>query len=861
MKNIFVFLAAALFVGCKTKDFKDPSLPVEERIEAVISQMTLDEKLAILQGESDTTKMKGLSFGKLGFMGNGLSPREAAVQYNNVQKYLKSKTKFGIPGMKSGEGIFAYMAFKSTTFPHSLGQAASWDPEVVAKVADVISNEMKSRGVRNILSPVLNMGRDPRWGRTSETYGEDPYMVSKMGLAYVKTVEGKGMVTCLKHFAGNVGHNGQFGAPVFYSERYYREYEFPPYKAAVQEGGAKSIMMAYNTSDAIPCPQNEWMIKKIIRGEWGYDGIIYSDGGGLSLVQNSFGIDSSDVQVVAKAINAGCDVALDDRRFYGPALKKAVALGLVKEKTVDEAVRHVLRQIFRTGLYDNPFVDPEYAEKINDCAQHRQASLEVAKKTMVLLKNQNHNLPFNKEVKNILVTGPLGNRLLANHYAGWGRKVVTVLEGIKNLVPDANVVFEQGAGLGYTFYPAIDKKYFYNTENGQIKKGLKAEYFKTNDWSGAPALTRYDEKIDFDWADGAPEGFDANNFSVRWSGKFKAPYSGNFVFNSLADDGLTVFIDDSIIVDMRNGPSNALFTARNEIYLEKDKEYNLKAEFKEKGGAAFAKLGWNVDEYEMIPAAIEAAKKADVIVAVVGMFDDENGDRACLDLDKVQETLILKLAELDKPMVVVIQSGTVITASNWAHKVPSILVAWYPGEEGGNAIAQTIFGDNNPGGKLPITFPKTTGQVPLCYDLLPGRPNDVYLDYGNKPLFCFGHGLSYTSFEYTNLKLSKTSFSPDEVLNVSVDIKNTGALKGDEVVQLYIHDLYASVSRPLKELKGFKRITLDAGQSQTVSFKITKEELSFWNINMKYVVEPGEFDLMIGASSDDIRLKDKFWVK
>jgi len=860
MKKVFYRLIVVIvFWSCARKDdYLNPRLPVDRRVESVISLMTLDEKLAILQIESDTSEMKGMSFGKLGFM-KGSDPRTAAEQYNEVQRYLKTRTRFGIPGIKSGEGIFAYMDYKTTAFPQPLAQAASWDTSVVGTVARVVSEEMKSRGVRQVYAPVLNMGRDPRWGRTGETYGEDPFLVSQMGVAYCRVFSSKGMITCLKHFAGNTGHNGMFGAPVFYSERYYREYEFPPYEAAIREGKAKSIMMAYNTADGIPCPQHEWMMKKIIRGEWGFDGFIVSDGGGLSLIKQNFGIDSSEVQIVAKAINAGCDVGLDERIFYGEALKKAVQQGLVSEKTIDESVRRVLRQIFATGLYDNPYVDPVYAEKINDCAEHRKAALEVAKKTMVLLKNDNHTLPFSKNVKKVLVTGPLADRLLINHYAGWGRKTVTVLEGLKQLLPGAEIIHQPGAGLRFTFYPLMDKKYFYHEENGKVVPGLQAEYFANQRMEGTPVRIQVDSAIDFHWGDTAPAGLPHDNFSIRWTAKFKAPATGKYIFNSHADDGLTVYVDDQRVVDMTEGPENSLFTARGEIYLEKGREYQLRAEYIEKGGSAFAHLGWDADEYKFIAPAVAAARKADVIIVVVGMFDNENGDRATLELDDVQEKLILALAELNKPMAVVIQSGTVIAAYHWADKVPAILMAWYPGEEGGNAIARTLFGDNNPGGKLPITFPKVTGQVPLCYNLLPGRSNKFY-DYGSEPLFCFGHGLSYTTFEYTNLRLSKKTMTSGEVLNVSVDIKNTGSVAGDEVVQLYLHDKYASVSRPVKELKGFKRISLAPGQTSTVSFKLTSAELSFWNKEMKKVVEPGEFELMIGSSSQDIRCRDVFFV-
>ena len=857
----FILLSLGLATMAQAQIYKDPKQPVEKRVDDLLARMSLEEKVSILEGETDTTKMGNISFGKFGFHSSSLEPKEAAIRYNRLQKYAKTKTKFGLPGFKMGEGIFAYMGYKGTAFPQPLAQAAAFDPALVAKVADVLSEEYKSRGVRYIFSPVLNIGRDPRWGRTGETYGEDPLLISKCGVAYVKTVEQKGIVTTVKHFAGNTGHDGKFGSASFYSERYYREYEFPPYEAAFKEGGSKSVMMAYNTYDAIACTQSEWMMKKIIKGEWGFDGIICSDGGGMDLVHESYGIDSTAKLVAARSMNAGCDVALSGRdKYYGKPLIEAVKEGLVSEATLNDATRRFLRQIFRTGLYDNPYADPDYADKINDCEAHRKAALEVAQKTMVLLKNDKNTLPFDKNVKNVLVTGPLGDKLLINHYGGWGRKEVTVLEGIKNALPKANVNFVKGAEVGFTFFPAIEAKYFYNVEDGKEKPGLKAEYFTNIKWEGTPKLVKTDANIDFDWKEGAPEGFDKDKFSVRWTGKFKAPFSGNYTFGTHADDALSLYINDKLVIDMVKGTTNALFVEKGEIYLEKGKEYSIKAEYKENGGNAYASLGWNADVFAEIPKAVAAAQKADVIVAVVGMYDDENGDRATLNLDEAQEKLILELAKLEKPMVVVVQSGCVITMRKWLDKVPAVMMAWYPGEEGGTAVAQTLFGDNNPSAKLPITIPKETGQVPLTYNRFPGKDTrpvdrglDRYWDVGNAPQFCFGHGLSYTTFEYSNMKMSSAKMKTSDSITVSVDVKNTGKVAGDEIVQLYIHDEFASVSRPIKELKGFTKLSLKPGETQTATFTLGPKELRFYDINMKRVVEPGDFKIMVGASSDDIK--------
>lgn len=857
------FLAMGLFacvytVNGQTPAYKNPQLPPETRAKDLLARMSTEEKAFLLTIRPDTNQMGDKSCSMLGFLNNSLPPREAALEYNKMIEYMKNKTRWGIPGLRAGEGIFAYMGFGSTAFPVPLAQASAWDATLVRSVAGVISEEVKSRGVRNILSPVLNIARDPRWGRTGETYGEDPLLISDMGVAFVQTFENKGIATTLKHFAGNTGHDGKFGAAVFYSERYYREYEFPPYEACIKKGRAQGIMMSYNTGDAVPFVQNAWMMNQYLKKELGFSGVIMSDGGGLALVKEAFGIDSTDAMVTAKAINAGCDIGLDNYKYYYDGLLKAMQMGLVSEATLNEAALRMLTVIFKTGLYDHPYAHPEYAEKINDCQAHRMVAREVARKTQILLKNHNSTLPFSTDIKKVLVTGPLANKLLINHYGGWGRKEVTVLEGIKNLLPRAQVTYSKGAEVGYTFFPTMNNVFFH-TENGKNIPGLKGEYFANNEWGGTPVYVKTDQKIDFEWGENAPDKLPKDHFSVRWTGFFKAPYTGLFTFGAHADDGLTVYIDDSLVVDMRYGTRNALFVAKGNLFLEKGKTYRIRAEYKENGSNAYCQLGWDADIFAQIPQAVEQAKKADVIVAVVGMYDDENGDRANLNLDEAQEQLILELSKLNKPMVVVLQSANVITMRRWVHKVPAILQAWYPGEEGGNAIAETIFGYHNPSGKLPITIPLETGQVPITYNAFPGKDTkpvdrglDVFWDAGNKPLFEFGFGLSYTTFSLSGITLSNTKITANDSITVKVKVTNTGKREGEEVVQLYTHQPYASVSRPVKELKAYKKVFLNAGESKTIDLTLKGEQLMFYNAQMKKVFEPGKVKIMIGNSADNI---------
>ncbi len=821
--------------------YKDPNIITEKRVDDLLKRMSLDEKLAQI---GHSSKSSGTGF--LGFMNNNFDAQGCAEEYNRIQHFQVDSTRLGIPAIREGEGIFAYMGNGSTSFPQSIGIAATWDPIAMAEMANALGLELRSRGIRNVLAPVVNLARDSRWGRTGETYGEDPYMIGIMGAAYCRAMDSLGLICMPKHFAANMGLDGKFASQVHFTERYLREIYFPGFKACFQEGKAKSIMMAYNSIDGIPCHANKWLMTEVLRKEWGFDGYISSDGGSLDLTYNALGISANKKELVARSINAGCDLG----DFNEEPLRDALKDGLVSEKTINESVRRVLRQKFRIGLFENPYVDPILAKKENNSQEHRAIALEIAKKSMVLLKNDNNTLPFSKNVKKVAVIGPLGDWLLINHYGGWGRHEVTVLEGIKKLLPQAQVSFVRGAEVAYMGLPAIKAENFIG--------GLKGEYFDNPNLLGKPKYIQTDAKIEFDWKEKSPAGLPADNFSIRWSGKLKSPVTGKYMIGCTADDGFRLMINgDTLINDFHN---NAKHLTQKQIVLEKGKIYDIKLEYFDSYHTAYVQLGWDVEPYGNIAEAVKAALNADVVIAVVGMRDDENQDRAALELDPVQEKLIESIAATGKPMAVVIQTGTVIAMNNWIEKTPSVLQAWYPGCEGGNAIAQTLFGDYNPGGKLPITFPKVTGQVPINYNHYPYKPFDSYIGVGNDPLFAFGHGLSYTSFTLGNFKLSKNEIKSDESMKVSVDVTNTGNIGGDEVVQLYIHDELASVVRPVMELKDFKRISLKAGETRQVTFTLTPEKLKIWDINMKWLIEPGDFKIMVGNASNAIKFTEKLTV-
>lgn len=856
MKIVPVFFLLLLYFGLPGSGqiYEDKS--IERQADSLLYLMTLEEKVHLLIIASDTLVAGSKSVGHIGFMNINDSPRQSAENYNRMVNYIRKHSRFGIIGPRAGEALCAVMGRGGTLFPMPIALASSWDTAVVGRMVRVIGAEARSRGIRNVFAPVLNVGRDPRWGRTGETFGEDPWLISQMGLAYVNAAHQMGLITTLKHFAGNTGHEGMFGAPVFYSERYYREFEFLPYEICIREGKADAVMMSYNTTDGVPFIYNSWFMTEVLRKEWGFNGFIMTDGGGMRLVMEYFGTDTSTVELTAKCINAGCDMALDSYSFYSTALLEAVKRGLVTEQTVNESAGRILRMILRSGINDNPYTDPNDAEAINDCSEHRNESFETNKKCLVLLKNERNTLPFNKTVKRVAVLGPMADRFLLSHYAGFGRELTTVLKGIQDYLPHSQVEYVPATGIEFTYYPAIERQRVSATLGKKNYDGFKAEYYANSTLSGLPVKTKIDPKIDFDWGDNAPHGLDPDNFSVRWTATLHAPYSGWYTIGENCDDGVRLYIDDQLIIDAWK-PVNSLFIKHGRVYLEKGKAHTIKVEYAERGGRALAKIGWDGDAFAGIPLAVETAARADVVIVVAGMFDTENGDRACLDLDEAQEKLILEVAKLNKPMAVVLQTANIITMNRWADKVPAILEAWTPGEEGGAVIARALFGEINPGGKLPVTIPKVTGQVPINYNRFPGRvdKNDVYWDYGNEPQFPFGHGLSYTSFEYSNLRVSPVQFGSTDTIRFTFDLTNSGTVTGDEVVQLYVHDQIASISRPVKELKSFRRVSLDAGQTQTVTLQLAASQLQFYDRNMKRIFEPGDFDVMIGSSSLDIRLR------
>ncbi|MCD6545705.1 MAG: glycoside hydrolase family 3 C-terminal domain-containing protein, partial [Thermotogae bacterium] len=671
----------------------------------------------------DVLEKTNIPIGQLSCVLRDLSPEEGARFANELQKRVLEKSRLKIPILIHDECLHGCMAKGSTIFPQSIAMSCTWDPELIKEMAVAIGKETRSRGIHQALSPTVNIARDPRCGRTEETYGEDPYLASKFAVAFVEGLQSQKVAATPKHYVANfVGDGGRDSYPIHFSERLLREIYFPAFKSAVQKAGALSIMSAYNSLDGIPCTSNKWLLTDVLRNEWGFKGYVVSDYMAVTHLLTKHKVVSSKAEAAKIALEAGMDFELPNVDCF-ENIVDLVKNGELSEDTLNESVKRFLRVKFMLGLFDNPYVDPGYASKINNSPEHRELALKIARESMVLLKNENQLLPLNKnDIRKIAVIGPNAAVPRTGGYSGYGVEIVTPLEGIKRKVGNnVEVYYSQGCDL-------VDK---------------------------------------------SKDGFDE---------------------------------------------------------------------------------------------AIKLAQKADVVLMFMGNSvpetEGEQRDRHNLDLPGVQEELIKAIASTGTPVVVVLINGSAVTMLNWIDDVKAIIEAWYPGEEGGTAITDIIFGDYNPSGKLTITFPRHVGQLPLYYNHKPTGRVDDYCDLrGKQPLFEFGYGLSYTKFNYSNLTLSSEKISPDENLKLNFDIENIGKYDGIEVAQLYIRKKFSKLARPVKELKSFAKVSLSVGEKRNVVIELTPEELGSYDENLDFVVEPGIYELMIGASSEDIRLKTSFEVK
>jgi beta-glucosidase len=743
--------------------YLDPALKPEERVTDLLGRMTIEEKAAQLMGIwnggvedfkpevlSDSAKMQEI-FGK-GCHSVHPSPqniRDTVRMRNTIQKFLKEETRLGIPAIFVDEGQHGMMRPESTVFPQAIGLGCSWDPDLFEKIYGVVANEMRSRGTHHALTPVIDVSRDPRWGRVEETYGEDPYLNGRLSCAAVKGLQGTDtgkiadghVAATLKHLAGHgESEGGQNQGPANHSMRVLRDYHLPPFKMCIDYAKPASVMPSYNEVDGVPSHANKWLLKDLLRNEWHYDGMIISDYYGIDQLFNKHFVASDQKEAAMTGFNSGVQYELPQGNLF-KFLPELLKEGKIKLSDIDMAVKQVLTMKFELGLFENPYVDEVFAESVSREDEHLQLALKAAQESIVLLKNNNNLLPLSPDKhKKIAVIGPCANDVWFGGYSGEPHRKTSLLKGIKDKVgSSAEVLFAQGCRL---------------TTN------LSTSYFN---W-------KYDEIV---------------------------------------------------------------FASRDE---------NLK----------------------LISEAVRTARNADIIILAIGENEhlcreawakNHIGDNMTLDLYGEQNELADQIINLGKPVIVYLMNGRPLSINMLAEKADAIIEGWYMGQETGKAAADIIFGDVNPSGKLTITFPKSVGQLPMYYN---HKPSAQFLDYISQdinPLYHFGFGLSYTDFRYGSPLLSKSSIGRNESTKVTVKVTNTGKAAGEEIVQMYIRDKVSSVTRPVKELRGFKRISLNPGETKTVTFGIDLEKLAFHDIEMNYVVEPGIFEIMTGGSSRDIDLQ------
>ncbi|HEX8774144.1 MAG TPA: glycoside hydrolase family 3 C-terminal domain-containing protein [Pyrinomonadaceae bacterium] len=829
----------------KDADYLNPRLPVERRVNDLLGRMTLEEKVSQMMNKSEAIERLGIP----------------AYDWWNEALH----------------GV-AY-AGTATVFPQAIGLGATWDVELMHRLASAISDEARAKyneALRHdnrkrfygltFWSPNINIFRDPRWGRGQETYGEDPYLTSRLGVAFVRGMQGDDprylkTIATPKHYAVHSGPESErhtFDARAM--ERDFRETYLAAFRAAIVEGKAGSIMCAYNSVNGEPVCASPRMMTEILRNEWGFNGYVVSDCDAVKDIYEKHKFAKTPEEGVALAVKAGTDLTCG---YEYRALIPAVKQGLISEAEIDRSVKRLLEARFRLGMFDPPEMVPfsRIPFEVNDSAAHRELALRAARESIVLLKNENNILPFRKETKTIAVIGPNADSLgvLLGNYNGIPSKWVTPLEGIRRKAsPRTKVLYALGTTLTDEFVVPVPSSALFTTAD-KSTQGFKGEYFNNKDLQGEPVVTRTDIDVNFDWFTNPPvPQLPMDNFSVRWTGVIVPPVSGTYELGTRADDGVRMYLDDQPFVEAwRDGSGK---TVTRSIALEAGRAYKVRIEFYDRYAAATAKLVWGPPNFAatLREEAIAKAREADVVVMALGLSPNlegeemevktegfSGGDRTELGLTKVQDELLKAVHGTGKPVVLLLLSGSGL-AVNWARdNVAAIVQAWYPGEEGGTAIADVLFGDYNPAGRLPITFYRGVDKLPPFRDY--NMAGKTYRYFKDEPLYPFGYGLSYTKFKYGNLKLSQRRLKPNENMQVSVEVQNAGAQGGDEVVQLYLTDVAASVPVPIRALRGIQRIHLKPGERRRISFTLRPEDLAVFDNNGKRMLEPGEFSVSVGG--------------
>ena len=857
--------------------YTDATQPIDARVGDLVGRMTITEKfwqLFMLPGDLDDPS-HDYSNGAFGLqIRRGADTAGAhARRINAIQKYFVEHTRLGIPIIPFEETVHGVLMPDATVFPVSIGLAATWDLDLMSRVSAAIAREARTRGIRQALSPVVNIADDVRWGRVEETYGEDPFLAREMGRAFVEAFERAGVIATPKHFVANVGEGGRDSYPIQHSPRLLAERYFPPFEVAVREAGARSVMTAYNSVDGLPATQNPGLLTGTLKGDWQFRGFVISDAaatGGATVLHHT---EATTAEATAHAIEAGLDVVFQTSWEQHRAYLQAFTRGLIAPAVVDAAVSRVLRAKFELGLFEDPYVDPDEARGANGHRDWRRLALEAAQKSIVLLKNDRNTLPLRKDLSRVVVIGADAAEVRLGGYSGPGIDPVSILDGIRaEVMASTSVLHVAGVGREVSLtgpgQPPVDtipsSALWTTGVDGVRAPGLTGEYFDNSTLTGSPSLSRIDERVDFRWTLNAPgRGIPFDWYSVRWRGRMTVPADGVQQVGVEGNDGYRLWIDDRLVID--NWIKRSFGRRMVEVALAPGSEHAIRLEFHETTGVARIRLVWDAGVADVAQArideAVAAARGSDAVIVVAGIEEGEFRDRAFLGLPGRQEDLIRAVAATGTPTIVVIVGGSAVTMSGWLDRVDGVLDVWYPGEMGGAAVADVLFGDYSPAGRLPITFPITEGQLPLSYNHKPTGRGDDYVDLTGMPLFPFGHGLSYATFDYMDIRITPADADPDGTVTVTCSIRNAGMRAGEEVVQLYLRDVLASVARPVMELKRFARVHLEPGESREIAFELGARDLRMLDTDMRWVVEPGVFRVMVGASSEDIRLRGEFRVR
>lgn len=853
-KLILLFLLCGIISAQSTYvfPFQNPKFSVEERVNDLSSRLTLQEKISQMVFNAPAVERLGIP------------------EYNWWNECLHGVARNGL----------------ATVFPQAIGLAATWNKELINQVGIAISDEARAkyndaisknqRGLYQGLtfwSPNINIFRDPRWGRGQETYGEDPYLTGQIAVNFIKGLQGNDpkylkVVATSKHYAVHSGpepDRHSFNAEV--SEYDLRETYLPAFKMSVEDANVQSIMCAYNSLRGNACCSNDPLLNKILRDEWGFNGYVVSDCWAIQDIWqfHKQAVDAAEASAISVQAGTDLNCGVSFSKLFDAYKKK-----LIGEEEIDIAFKRLFKARFQLGMFDPPEMVPFSSLNMDvvDSKKHKEIALQTARESIVLLKNENNLLPLNKNIKSIAVIGPNANNIevLLGNYNGFPSKAVTPLEGIKNkLKSNTKIYYEKGCDIidGMTDAVVIPPDFLF-TDLSKNNKGLNAEIFDNTRFEGKPVIKKVDNTIDFWWFHNIPfKQLKQNNFSIQWSGYIIPPKSGKYKIGGSGFNGLHIYFEDSLIAkyDGEHGPIER-FT---EFNLEKGKTYKIRVDYYSSDRYSMVQLLWSVPDEEQEVRAIEAAKKSDVVIMCMGIsprLEGEElelnvpgfsgGDRTSLDLPMSQQKLIKKIAALGKPIVLVLLNGSALSVNWEAENIPAIIDAWYGGQAAGDALADVLFGDYNPSGKLPVTFYKSVDQLPDFRNYaMKGR---TYRYFDDEVLYPFGYGISYTTFEFSNMRLDKETINSNESAVLNVNIKNTGRMSGEEVVQLYVKGRGLKENDAIKTLKGFEKVFLKPGETKTITFEITPEVLQKYVEGKGFIVEKRNYVLLVGSSSRDVDL-------